>query len=283
MTDRNDVNKTMSTDEYSELKRQEKAEVFELLSEATQKLISPEGLKAYADKQSQLFRHSVSNVLLIMEQAPEATWVRSYDDWKADGVTVLKGEKGIKTLGSYRFQKEDGTMGMGSKVVKMFDVKQTAIKDFDIGSPNYSKVPEAIMNVYPASVEVQELSDGELAHYDPDDRLIRVKAGLDPATKLFVIAREQATYHLADFHEVWHEDVRDEANMAAYILIKHYGLDTPDIDFNAISATYPGKEEKDVRSQLGDIKFACDRVDEKVREALELSRGSKNRDDRDAR
>lgn len=280
MTDR-EMN--MTSDEYAELKRQEKAEVFELLSEATQKLISPEGLKAYADKQAQLFKHSVSNVLLIMEQSPEATWVRSYDDWKADGVTVLKGEKGLMTLGSYRFQKEDGTMGMGSKVVKMFDVKQTAIRDFDIGSPSYSKVPEAIMNVYPAAVEVAELPDGELAHYDPDDRLIRVKEGLDPATKVFVIAREQATYHLADFHEVWHEDVKDEANMAAYILTKHYGFDTPDIDFSKTTEKYPGKEEKDVRSQLGGIKFACDRVDEKVREALELDRGSRNRDDRDAR
>ena len=282
MTDSNDKS-MMSPDEYLELKRQEKAEVFDLLSDATQKLLSPNMLKEYADKQAQLFTHSVSNVLLIMEQDPEASWIRSYDDWKADGVAVLKGEAGIKTLGSYRYQKQDGAMGMGSKVVKMFDVKQTAIKDFDIGSPNYSKVPDVIMGIYPASVEVSELPNDELAHYDPDDRLIRVKAGLDPAAKVFVIAREQATYHLADFHEAWHEDVRDEANMAAYILTKRYGFDTPDIDFNAISATYPGKEEKDVRSQLGGIKFACDRVDEKVREALELSRGSKNRDDRDAR
>ena len=279
----NDVNRTMSADEYSELKRQEKAEVFELLSDATQKLLSPDRLREYADKQAQLFNHSVSNVLLIMEQAPEATWVRSYDDWKEDGVTVLKGEKGIRTLGSYRFQKQDGTMGMGSKVVKMFDVKQTAIKDFDIGSPNYSKVPEAIMNVYPASVEVQELTDGELAYYDPDDRLIRVKEGLGPATKVFAIMREQATYHLADFHEVWHEDVRDEANMAAYILTKHYGFDTPEIDFSKLTEKYPGKEEKDVRGQLGGIKFAVDRVDEKVREAIELDRSSRNRNDRDAR
>ena len=174
MTDRNDKSR-MSPDEYSEFKKQEKAEVYDLLSEATQKLISPEGLRDYADKQAQLFNHSVSNVLLIMEQAPEATWVRSYDDWKADGVTVLKGESGIKTLGFHRFQKQDGTMGMGSKVVKMFDVKQTAIKDFDIDKPSYSKVPDAIMNAYPAAVEVPELPDGELAVYDPDDRLIRVK------------------------------------------------------------------------------------------------------------
>ena len=283
MTTGNDVNRTMSVDEYSEFKRQEKAEVFELLSGATQKLISPKGLRAYADKQAQLFRHSVSNVLLIMEQDPEATWVRSYDDWKADGVTVLKGENGIKTLSSYRFQKEDGTMGMGYKVVKTFDVKQTGLRDFEIGKPSYSKVPDVIMNIYPAAVEVAELPDGELAVYDPEDRLIRVKAGLDSATKVFFIAREQATYQLADFNEVQREDVRDEANMAAYIITKHYGFETPDVDFSKTTDKYPGKEEKEVRSQLGGIKFVCDKLDEKVREALEHERSSKSREDNEAR
>ena len=282
MADRNDMN-SMAPEEYSELKRKEKAEVFELLSDATQKLLSPGRLKEYADKQAQLFKHSVSNVLLVMEQDPEATWVRSYDDWKADGVTVLKGETGIKTLGSYRFQKEDGTMGMGSKVVKMFDVKQTAIKDFDIERPSYRKVPEAIMSIYPASVEVPELPNGELAVYDPDDRLVRVKEGLDPATRTFVVAREVSMRHLTDFHENGREETMAEAELAAYILTKHYGFDTPDIDFSKLTETYPGKEEKDVRAELGHIKFACDRVDEKVREALDLDRSSKAREDRDAR
>ena len=109
MADRIDMN-SIAPEEYSEIKKQERADVFDLLSDASQKLLSPGRLKEYADKQAELFKHSVSNVLLIMEQDPEATWVRSYDDWKADGVTVLKGETGIKTLGSYRFQKEDGTM-----------------------------------------------------------------------------------------------------------------------------------------------------------------------------
>lgn len=273
----------MAPEEYSELKRQEKAEVFELLSAATQKLIRPDGLKAYADKQAQLLRHSVSNVLLIMEQDPEATWVRTYDDWKADGVAVLKGEAGLRTLGSYRFQKEDGTIGMGSKVVKMFDVKQTAIKDFNIEGPGYRKVPEVITGIYPASVEVQDLPNGELAVYDPDDRLIRVKEGLDPMTKMFVVTREVSMYHLADFHENGREETMAEAELAAYILVKHYGFDTPDVDFSKLTETYPGKEEKAVRAELGRIKFACDRVNEKVREALELDRSSKAKDNRDAR
>ena len=71
--------------------------------------------------------------------------------------------------------------------------------------------------------------------------------------------------------------------MAAYILTKRYGFDTPDIDFGKLPESWLGKEEKDVRAKLGGIKFACDKVDEKVREALELDRGSKLREDREAR
>lgn len=283
MADRNDSNRTMSADEYSELKKQEKAEVFDLLSASTQKLLSGDNLKAYADKQAQLFRHSVSNVLLIMEQAPEATWVRSYDDWKADGVMVIKGEAGIKTLGSYRYQKDNGTMGMGSKVVKMFDVKQTAIKDFDIGSPNYSKVPDAIMNTFPASVEVRELPDGELAYYDPEDKLIRVKEGLNPATKVFAIAREHAIEIMTGNDYNSRESILAQSEVAAYILTKHYGFDAPEIDFDRLSSEYPGKEEKEVRGQLGIIKFSAETIDHRVQEALELSRGSRPREDRDVR
>ncbi len=281
MAEREDMNVSMNSDEYSELKRQEKTEVFELLSDATQKLLKPENLKAYADKQAQLFTHSVSNVLLIMEQDPEATWVRSYDDWRKDGVQVLRGQEGIKTLGSYRYQKSDGTLGMGSRVVKMFDVKQTAIKDFDVESPSYRKVPDILMNVYPPAVEVQDLPSGELAVYDPDDRLVRVKEGLDPDTKVFVVLREQSMRNLTDFHESGREETMPDAELTAYILTKRYGYDAPEIDFSKFTETYPGKEEKDVRAELGRIKFACDRVDERIREAIELGRAG--RDDRDER
>ncbi len=165
---------------------------------------------------------------------------------------------------------------MYSKVVKMFDVKQTAIKDFDIAGPSNRKVPDAIMNTYPAAVEVQELPDDSYALYDPDDKLIRVKAGLDPATKVFVIAREQAVQIMTDEGRLSREEVIDKAEIAAYIFTKHYGFDAPDIAFGEMSATYPGKEEKDVRAELGGIKFAADRIDARVQEVIEISRSEIN-------
>jgi hypothetical protein len=270
----------ISSKEYADLKRQEKDEVFETLSVATQKLLSGSKLKEYADKQAQLFKHSVSNVLLIMEQMPDARWVRTYDDWHKDGVQVLKGETGIKTLGSYRYQKEDGSMGMGSKVVKMFDVSQTAIKDFDIESPSYRKMPDAFMLAYPAAVEVAELPGEEFAFYDPDSKLIRVKEGLDPATKVFVIAREHAVEIMLGNNYNSREDIIHQAELSAYILTKHYGYEAPEIGFGEMSSKYPGKEESEVRGQLGIIKHTAETIDSRVQEALALNRMDKQREER---
>ena len=63
----------MSNEEYRLLKQQEKENVFEMLSDATQSLLSADKLREYADMQAKLFGHSASNVLLIMEQK----WSRS--------------------------------------------------------------------------------------------------------------------------------------------------------------------------------------------------------------
>ena len=203
-----------------------------------------------------------------------------YDDWQKDGVQVLKGETGIRTLGSYRYQKEDGSMGMGSKVVKMFDVSQTAIKDFDIEGPSYRKMPEAFMLAFPAAVEVPELPNEEYAFYDPESKLIRVREGLDPATKVFAVAREHAVEIMMGNNYNTREDVIHQAELSAYILTKHYGYDAPDINFGEMSEKYPGKEESEVRGQLGIIKHTAETIDNRVQEALELNRADKYREER---
>ena len=266
----------ITAEEYNALKNQERAEAYELLSAGTQKLLSGDELKSYAEMQAKLFNFSASNVILIREQNDKARWVRSYDDWKTDGITPKKGERGLMTLVMQRYQRHDGSIGQSSKVVRAFDVMQTTAANMDIAPPNYKAVPEAIMHAYPAAVEVSELPDEAYALYDPNSKLIKVREGLEPEMKVFVIAREHSVHMLTgENSEIRREDVLPQAELAAYILTKHYGLDAPAIDFGKIAANYPGKEEKEVRSELGGIKFISERIDRKVREAIELSRTDK--------
>ena len=278
MADRKEILE-MDPEEYSEFKRQEKDEVFEMLSDATQKLVSGSYLRSYADMQAKLLNHSVSNVLLIMEQMPEATWVRTHDDWNKDNVMVLKGETGIKALGPQIYQREDGTIGKGSKVVKAFDVSQTNIKDLDIRRPSYRNVPDVIGLAYPAAVEA-DLPGGVDALYDPKDVLIRYRHGLDPAAKLFAVAREHAVQFMMGDEVFSREEVIDRSEMAAYILTKHYGYEAPEIGFGEMSSKYPGKEESEVRGQLGIIKHTAETIDSRVQEALALNRMDKQREER---
>ena len=55
-------------------------------------------------------------------------------------------------------------------------------------------------------------------------------------------------------------------------LIKHYCKE--------MSEKYPGKEESEVRGQLGIIKHTAETIDNRVQEALELNRADKYREER---
>ena len=263
----------MSNEEYRAFKQAEKAEVFNVLSDATQSLLSANMLKEYADLQAKLFGHSASNVLLIMEQKPEATWVRTFDDWKGDNVSLKKGEKGILTLVADYYEKPDGTMGMTSKVEKLFDISQTTAADRTVTRPVYRSAAELLMECSPQTIEKPELPDEAYALYDPQTNEIHVKEGLDPDTKFFVIAREQAVAMLTQGEARSRDEVMPQAEFSAYLVTRRYGFDAPDINFSRMTESFQGMEEKKVREELGGMRFTADRIHHKVQEQLELSKG----------
>ena len=265
----------MNKEEYREFKRQERAEVFDTLSEATQELLSADKLKEYADMQAKLSGLFASNVLLVMEQKPEASWVRTFDDWKEDNVSLKKGEKGILTLAPDYYQKPDGTTGRGVKVVRIFDISQTTAENRTINRPVYRGATEMLMECWPKTVEAQELLGGETAFYDPQKQTIFLKEGLDPDTKFFMLAREHAVAIETKGNILTREEVIGKAEFSAYLVTKRYGMNPPDIDFGKMADSFRGREEKDVREELGGMRFTADRIHQKVQEQLEQNRETK--------
>ena len=102
--EKNRIIKEIDPDEYRDMKMKEKSEVFDMLSGSTQSLMKAEDLLQYLDLQSRFMHLSVSNVLLIKAQRPEAVWVRTFDEWKQDNISLLKGETGILSLETAFFQ-----------------------------------------------------------------------------------------------------------------------------------------------------------------------------------
>ena len=68
-------------------------------------LTDTSALADYLGVQAKLGKTSVVNSLLVAAQKPEASFIRSFEDWQKHGRSVMKGEKGIDILtpsGEYR-------------------------------------------------------------------------------------------------------------------------------------------------------------------------------------
>lgn len=267
----------MNPEEYRQMKQQEREEVFDLLSQSTQTLLKPEELKQYLDLQSRFLQFSASNVLLIKAQNPEASWLRTFDEWKQDNVSVSRGEVGLKAMESSFYQKEDGSMGRSMKVVRLFDLAQTNAAGRKISMPSYRNIEEYLAEAVRIPVEqVDNLPEGEQARWDPGDNCIYVDSALTPQEAFSYIAREAACMELAGYQK-GREDVLPYAECTAYMLSRHYGLEAEPPDLQRITDSFPGMEEKEVRNQLQNTKHAAEIVDARIMEARQRSR-----DDREA-
>lgn len=273
----------MAPDEYKEMKRNEKNEVFEMLSAATQKLMDPEMLKQYLDKQGLLLNMSVSNVLLIMEQKPDVTWLRTFDDWKRDDISLIKGEKGIKILESSFYQKRDGSMGRSSKVGKLFDVSQTTARELSVQKQTYKNVTDAIQHDLPVPIEPSsDIPEGSKVYYSPSANKIFVAEELSGKEFFNGMTRELTVIAMTLDGQRTREEVIPSAEMAAYMLSKRYGVESTEIDFERVAKHFPGMEEKDVRKELNEARFFAEKIDQKVQEYQDRQRESKEKDiDRD--
>lgn len=80
------VDKAIENSQYAREKLQEFAESYKE---------NPETIADYLQFSQRFYEYSVKNTELIYQQNRGATFVKSYADWKKEGVSVKKGEKGI--------------------------------------------------------------------------------------------------------------------------------------------------------------------------------------------
>lgn len=92
--------RTPKTVKTPEQRREEMEALHARLDAQVETLRTSEGWAAYLKAARSFHRYSLSNLLLIMAQAPKATQVAGYRSWQAKGRQVRKGEKALAILGS---------------------------------------------------------------------------------------------------------------------------------------------------------------------------------------
>lgn len=235
-------------------------------------LTDTSALADYLGVQAKLGKTSVVNSLLVAAQKPEASFIRSFEDWQKHGRSVMKGEKGIDILTpSGEYERADGSTGMGFDVKRVFDVSQTqGNREWKRNFPTVKSAIKALMTKSPVPiVQDDTLASSIGAHYSQDRSAILVARNLENKDLFFTVARELARADGCDNTFL--------CDCAANIACIRYGIEPrlPD----TISEEYTSLDNRDKREALSIIRdTACDMV-ERIDHNLQAER-NKNEPER---
>lgn len=153
----------LSPEEYAAKKKAEKEAIYQLLDNTALEVVqSPEKFKAYLDVQSRMDRYTANNALLMYKQFPQASQIKEFDDWAAEGVKVNKGSKTFIILDPYEYTKKDGTIGIDFNLKRVLDVSQTNGKR--PAAPTANRDPRKLVAVMLDSAPINIESTNELPY-----------------------------------------------------------------------------------------------------------------------
>lgn len=142
---------------------------------------------------SRFHGYSISNTILIASQKPDATMIRSYNEWIDDFERQVKGgqkslaiitQQPVNVVETVEVTDDTGKLNvnetgqpvtkrveyltMEPKVVRMFDVSQTSGKEVPelVTAPDIKTLLAILEAISPVKVEYSEYKPGSLSHYN---------------------------------------------------------------------------------------------------------------------
>lgn len=312
-------NKTLANAVKSKKKTRAEAvkEITEKLEHGLEELFDSEKFKEYLDSMSKFYRFSFNNSLLIAMQKPDATLVASYRSWQKNfNRNVNKGEKGIRILAPtpYKIKEEREVLNplsglpmldekgdvqteevevslTGFKVAYVFDVSQTSGEPLpEIGAEellqsvdDYRIFMEALQNVAPVPVEMQEVDGGAKGYFSPVGQKIVIQSGMSESQTVKTTVHEIAHSLLHDTEHARMEGVdatkkKDrntkevEAEAVAYTVCQHFGIDTSDYSFGYVAGWSSGREMTELKKSMETIQKTAAELIERIEENIQKIR-----------
>ena len=281
--EKSNKNKPFDKEAWIEKKKQERTEAYELLDTATAEIVADaEKFRDFLNTQAQFDRYSVSNALLIAYQRPGATKLADFSGWKAEDISITKGEKAITILEpGNEFTREDGTTGFSVNVKKVFDISQTSGNNINIQRKRLDprEAIKALIAASPCEVALVEKLKDAGARFSPDKNTIYVVKGLDADEIFRVLSYEISIARFAE-NDVDRKDAAFSSYGASYILCERNGFDTGEFKFDRVTERFADIDTKDVRHELGAIREMANEISQDMNRQFEAAEKSKrSRDD----
>ena len=270
----------LSKEDWAAKKKQTREDAYALVDKGAESIImSPPMMEQYLSMQTRFLHYSVSNVLLIMQQCPDATQLKNFDGWKEVGASIKKGTRGITILEpGKQYTGADGKTKTSFDPKTVFDISQTtAAPEKADEQPSYAEVPAgmeqrpvaramllALIRQSPVEIEsVSALEGGPQmgACYQHQLKRIQVQRGM-PAEALFQaltceivhaeFARDKESYSRAAYNY--------QARCAAFLVCRHYQVDASCFNVRNAPATTSGLDAQQMRQQLSVIRDVAGRI-----------------------
>ncbi len=181
---------------WAAAKKQEREMLYTKVDELVDEALSDvNALNAYLSVQGRLGKASMINSLLAAENHPDASNLKSFDDWKRYGRSIKKGEEGIKILApTGEYMRSDGSKRMNFGVKRVFDVAQTRGKnEWKRFAPSIRSALKAVTAKTTVPIRFDDgVSKSIGALYSNDGNSILVARDMDNNDLFFCVTRELA-------------------------------------------------------------------------------------------
>lgn len=248
------------------------------LAKAVDAARASEAFQAYLDTQARFHDYSWHNTWLILSQRPSATHVAGFNTWLKLKRFVRKGEKGIMIFAPCRFTKErekpDGTTeetaGIFFRPVYVFDVSQTDGQALpDVPCPDVTETADSLLADLGkvcikrgVSVAFQRIDGGAYGYATDKGKSVVIDDSHATGQQAKTLAHELAhcALHWEDRGPLTRTIAELEAESVAYVVCKHFGLDT-DVRSSAYIALWGGDSKS--------LKASLERIAKTARELID--------------
>lgn len=251
-------------------KKREQREILYDMAEKQIKIVfeTPAALNKHLKLQAQFGKMSVTNLLLVGAQMPEAKELRTYDEWQKRGRNINKGEKAILLLHAQgEYTREDGSTARGFDAKSVFDVTQTYGRELRSRSYPPAKAVVKAMLTKPV-IPIAWVDYVKDARYHSNANQIEANRRLDADSLLYAVARE---YAIADGADLF------VAECAAAICCYRYSMMPESFDYDFVA--FQGKDTRELKELLADARELacnfCDAIDKNLLKQHERSQGER--------
>lgn len=251
-------------------------DVFQSIEDGIREVYRSDQYQKYLQVMSRFTNYSVNNCILIFQQMPEARLVAGYHAWKTKFKrNVKRGEKGIRILAPIRksVKKEEAQEAPEEEVTRfrkvcVFDLSQTEgeplpsfmIDQLEGAVDDYEDFLEQLELLAPVPVRFERLKDNVHGYYSSLEKEIVLNPDMTQLQTVKTLIHEIAHSYLhsapAAADEISRARKEIEAESVAYILCRHYGLDTGEYSFRYLAGYSSSQDLPELKASMERIHTA---------------------------